>query len=46
VSGHGLWWLVYPVQGTKVEYFKASGASGPLFEYRSNSSTGLQPVPG
>jgi hypothetical protein len=46
VSGHGLWWLVYPVQGNKVEYFKASGASGPLFEYRSNSSTGLQPVSG
>jgi hypothetical protein len=46
VSGHGLWWLVYPVSGNKVEYFKASGASGPLFEYRSNSSTGLQPVSG
>jgi hypothetical protein len=46
VSGHGLWWLVYPVQGNKVEYFKASGATGPLFEYRANSSTGLQPVTG
>jgi hypothetical protein len=46
VSGHGLWWLVYPVEGNKVEYFKASGATGPLFEYRANSSTGLQPVTG
>jgi hypothetical protein len=46
VSGHGLWWLVYPLQGNRVEYFKASGATGPLFEYRSHSSTGLQPVSG
>lgn len=45
VSGHGLWWLVYPVQGNAVEYFKASGATGRLLEYRTNSSTGLQPVP-
>lgn len=46
VSGHGLWWLVYPVHGNRVEYFKASGGTGPLFEYRANSSTGLQPVSG
>ena len=46
ISGHGLTWLVYPVQGNRVEYFKASGANGPLFEYRANSSTGLQLVSG
>ena len=46
VSHRGLWWLVYPLQGDRVEYFKASGARGPLFEYRANSSTGLQPVSG
>jgi hypothetical protein len=37
-------WLVYPRQGNRVEYFQASGATGPLLEYLSNSSTGLQPV--
>jgi hypothetical protein len=41
---HQLRWLVYPRQGNRVEYFQASGASGPLLEYLSNSSTGLQAV--
>ena len=39
-------WLVYTNQGNRVEYFQASGATGPLFEYRTNSSTGLQQVHG
>jgi hypothetical protein len=39
-------WLVYPRSGTRVEYFQASGATAPLLEYLSNSSTGLQPVGG
>lgn len=39
-------WLVYPHQGGRVEYFQAAGATGPLLEYRTNSSTGLQPVGG
>jgi hypothetical protein len=37
-------WLVYPQTGNRVEYFEASGATGPLLELLSNSSTGLQPV--
>jgi hypothetical protein len=45
-SSHKLEWLIYGVQGSPVEYFKASGATGPLLEYRSNSSTGPQPVKG
>jgi hypothetical protein len=45
-AGHKLEWLVYAVQTSRAEYFKASGASGPLLEYRRNSSTGLQPVSG
>jgi hypothetical protein len=39
-------WLVYTVHGSHVEYFKASTPKGRLLEYRKNSSTGLQPVPG
>ena len=39
-------WLVYPRHGNRVEYFQAAGATGPLLEYRSNSSTGLQKVRG
>lgn len=39
-------WLVYATDSSPVEYFKASGPTGRLFEYRKNSSTGLQPVPG
>jgi hypothetical protein len=34
ITGHGLAWLVYPQQGNRVEYFKASGANGPLTEQR------------
>jgi hypothetical protein len=43
---HQFRWLVYTVQGSSVEYFQAAGATGPLLEYRQNSSTGLQPVRG
>jgi hypothetical protein len=43
VSNH-FQWLIYPVQGTAVEYFQSSGGSGPLFELRTNSSSGPQPV--
>jgi hypothetical protein len=43
---HQLRWLVYPRQGSRVEYFQASGATGPLLEYLSNSSTGLKSVRG
>jgi hypothetical protein len=43
-ADHHLRWLVYPRHGNRVEYFQGSGATGPLFEYRSGSSTGLQPV--
>jgi hypothetical protein len=39
-------WLVYAIDSSPVEYFKASGPAGHLLEYRKNSSTGLQPVPG
>ncbi len=39
-------WLVYGIDSSRVEYFKASRPTGPLLEYRRNSSTGLQPVPG
>ena len=39
-------WLIYPLQGSSVEYFQAAGATGPLLEYRNNSSAGLQPVRG
>jgi hypothetical protein len=44
VSGHGIAWLVYPLRGNRVEYFKTPGATGQLLEYRSGSSSGLQPV--
>jgi hypothetical protein len=37
-------WLVYPLQGNRVEYFQAPGATGQLREYLAGSSTGLQPV--
>jgi hypothetical protein len=43
---HQLQWLVYPRQGNRVEYFQAPGATGPLLEYLSNGSTGLQAVRG
>jgi hypothetical protein len=45
-SGKRLQWLVYTVHGSRVDYFKAPGATGQLLEYRRNSSTGLQPVSG
>jgi hypothetical protein len=37
-------WLVYTVQGSRVESFQAPGKTGPLLEYRANSSTGLQRI--
>jgi len=43
-STHHFHWLVYPVQGTAVEYFELAGPRGRLYEYRTGSSTGLQPV--
>ncbi len=43
---HLVHWLVYPVQGSRAEYFESSGASGPLFELRANSSTGLEQIRG
>ncbi len=45
-TGPHIRWLVYPNEGNRVEYFEASGATGPLFEYRANSSTGLRQVRG
>jgi hypothetical protein len=41
---HRFHWLVYPVDGGPVTYFETSGPTGRLFEYRTNSTTGLQPV--
>jgi hypothetical protein len=43
---HGIRWLIYPRQGGRVEYFETRGASAPLFEYRTSSPSGLQPVKG
>ena len=43
---HQVHWLVYPVHGTRAEYFEAAGATGPLFELRANSQTGLQRIRG
>ncbi len=37
-------WLVYPLQGNRVEYFEAPGATGQMLELLSNSSSGPQPV--
>lgn len=45
-SSKGLQWFVYTIHGSRVDYFKAPGATGPLLEYRANSSSGLQPVSG
>jgi hypothetical protein len=45
-SNKRLQWLVYTIQGSRVEYFVAPGATGPLLEYRANSSSGLQKVSG
>ncbi len=45
-SSKRLQWLVYTIQGSRVEYFESPGATGPLFEYRANSSSGLQKVSG
>jgi hypothetical protein len=45
-ADHHFRWLVYPRQGNRVEYFQATGATGSLLEYLTNSSTGLRPVRG
>lgn len=37
-------WLIYPVQGNRVEYFQAPGATGQLLVLLADSSTGPQPV--
>jgi hypothetical protein len=37
-------WLVYATPASRVEYFETGGIGAPLFEYRKNSSTGLQRV--
>jgi hypothetical protein len=39
-------WLVYTVAGSSVEYFQTGGPTSPLFEYRTNSSTGLERLKG
>jgi hypothetical protein len=41
---HKFNWLLYTLPGTGVEYFQVSGPHGRLLEYKTNSSTGLQPV--
>jgi hypothetical protein len=45
-SSKRLQWFVYTIHGSRVDYFKAPGATGPLLEYRANSASGLQPVSG
>jgi hypothetical protein len=39
-------WLVYPRHGNRLEYFEATGATGPLLEYLADGSTGPRPVRG
>jgi hypothetical protein len=39
-----LQWLIYPTRGSAVEYFESLGTTGRLLEYRTNSTTGLQPA--
>jgi hypothetical protein len=41
---HRFHWLIYMRSGSPAEYFETSGPTGPLYEYRANSSTGLQRV--
>ncbi len=43
---HRVEWLVYGVEGSTVEYFRATGAKGPMVMYSRNGSTGPQPVSG
>jgi hypothetical protein len=43
-SSNGFRWLVYTTPDSRVEYFETGGIGAPLFEYRKNSSTGLQRV--
>ena len=45
-STHHFQWLVYTLHGSAALYFQTSGPNGPLFELRTNSSTGLQRVRG
>jgi hypothetical protein len=43
---HRFHWLIYMRSGSPVEYFETPGPTGPLYEYRAGSSTGLQRVHG
>ena len=45
ITGH-VQWLVYPLEGSSIEYFQASGATGRLFELARNSPSGPQPIKG
>ncbi len=44
LSGQGVAWLAYPIQGTSVEYWMAEGGTGPLLVERATSTSGPQPV--
>ena len=45
-SDHRFHWLIYTQPGSGAEYFQISGPTGPLFEYRTGSPTGLQRIRG
>ena len=45
-SDHRFHWLIYTQPGSGAEYFQVSGPTGPLFEYRTGSPTGLQRIRG
>jgi hypothetical protein len=44
LTGKGLAWMAYPVQGTSVEYWLAENGTGRLLVDRKTSSSGPQPV--
>ncbi len=44
ISGKGLAWMAYPVEGTTVEYWLAENGTGPLFVERKTSTSGPEPV--
>jgi hypothetical protein len=44
ISGKGLVWMAYPVEGTSVEYWQAAGGTGPLLVETKTSTSGPQPV--
>jgi hypothetical protein len=43
---HRFHWLIYMQKGYGVDYFQTRAATARLFVYRTNSSQGLEPVPG